>query len=460
MDKKDLKNYKSYFLIGIGGAGMSAVALVLKGMGFNVSGSDLKESRYVNILRNSQIKVSIGHNAKNIDDFEAVIYSAAISSDNVEMKAAKKNNKCLLSRSDALAWILNNKKGIAVAGTHGKTTTTSMVSMILKHSGLNPTIVIGGELNELGTNASYGEGEYVVAEACESDGSFMKYKPYISVVTNIEEDHMDYYPNYDSLKQSFVKFMNNTKEDGFLLLNGDEISKDMLSGLKNSNIFKYGISDKNDMYAQDIVLNDFGSVFSLTICGNEVKTKVRLNVPGIHNIKNSLAALSVAFKLGLDLNQSIKIIESYKGVKRRFEKRGVKFGATIIDDYAHHPSAVKATLDAANNLKRNRIITVFQPHRYSRVKALYDKFNGCFDKTDILVITDIYSSGESPIPGINSKFIVDFLIENDFNKRLVYIPKLVDVKDFLENIICENDIVLVMGAGDVTRISDDLIKSC
>ncbi|MCE5330003.1 UDP-N-acetylmuramate--L-alanine ligase, partial [bacterium] len=383
MDKKDLGNYKSYFLIGIGGAGMSAVALVLKGMGFTISGSDIKESRYVNILRNSGIKVLIGHNAKNIEGFDAVIYSAAISSDNVEMKAAQKKNMCFFSRSDALAWVLNKRKGITVAGTHGKTTTTSMVSMILNHSDLNPTIVIGGELNELGTNASYGEGEYAVAEACESDGSFMKYNSYISVVTNIEEDHMDYYSDYENLRQSFIKFMNNTKEDGFLIINGDEITEGMLSGLKSLNIFRYGISDKNDVYAESIILSDFGSVFSLVIKNNNAKITVKLNVPGMHNVKNSLAALSVALKLGLDLNKCIKIIEGYNGVKRRFEKRGVRLGATIIDDYAHHPSEIKATLDAADNLKRNRIITVFQPHRYSRIKALYSKFDGCFDKTDV-----------------------------------------------------------------------------
>jgi len=459
VDKKDLGNYKSYFLVGIGGAGMSAIALVLKGMGFIIGGSDIKESRYVNILRNAGIKVVIGHNSRNIDGFDAVIYSAAISSDNAEMKAAEKKNIYSLSRSDALAWILNRRKGIAVAGTHGKTTTTSMISMIINNLNLNPTIIIGGELNELGTNASYGEGEYVVAEACESDGSFMKYNPYVSVVTNIEEDHMDYYTDYENLRQSFIRFINNTKDDGFLIINGDEIPEDKLSGIKIMHVFKYGISDKNDIYAENIVLNNFESNFLLVIKDINVKTRVKLNVPGIHNVKNSLAALSVAFKLGFDLKSSIKIIENYSGVKRRFEKRGVKCGATIIDDYAHHPSEIIAALDAADNLKGDRIITVFQPHRYSRVKALYSKFDNCFNKTDVLVLTDIYSSGENPIPGINSKFIIDFLIENNFNKRLVYIPKLADAKNFLENIIHKNDIVLIMGAGDITRISDDLIKS-
>ena len=455
----NLDNFKSFFFIGIGGAGMSAIALVLKGMGFIISGSDIKESRYVNILKDSGIKVIIGHDEKNIEGYDAVIYSAAISSENIEMKAALRKNIQIFTRSDALAWILNKGKGIAVAGTHGKTTTTSMISMILNHLNLYPTIIIGGELNELGTNASYGRGDYVVAEACESDGSFIKYHPYISVVTNIEEDHMDYYANYDSLKQNFIKFMNNTKDNGFLIFNGDEISTEKLPGLKKIDVIKFGISNKNDIYAQDIVLSEFKSSYCAVLKNKNLKFNVKLNVPGIHNIKNSLAALSVALKLNLNLNEAVEILENFKGVKRRFEKRGTKSGAIIIDDYAHHPTEIKATLEAAREFKDKRIVTIFQPHRYSRIKALYKKFDSCFNKTDILILTDIYSSGENPIPGVTGKLLVDFLIENNFNKKIAYIPKIADVKDYVNNIIKKDDIVLVMGAGDVTRVSDELIRS-
>ncbi|MCL4386481.1 MAG: UDP-N-acetylmuramate--L-alanine ligase [Cyanobacteria bacterium] len=456
---KDFENHKNFFLVGIGGAGMSAIAIVLNGMGFSVKGSDIKESRYVNILRNCGIKVFIGHCEKNIDDSDALIYSAAISSDNVEMKAARRKKIHTFTRSDALAWILSKGKGIAIAGTHGKTTTTSMISMVLSHLDMDPTIIIGGELNELGTNASFGMGKYVVAEACESDGSFMKYSPFISVVTNIEEDHMDYYKNYENLRQSFIKFINNTEKDGFLIVNGDEVTDEKLSGVKNMEILRFGISNSNDIYAENIVLDDFKSNFLLVIKNINLKMKVKLSVPGIHNIKNSLAALSVAFKLNLDIGRSIRILENYVGVKRRFEKRGISRGATIIDDYAHHPSEIKAVLDAALNIRKNRIITVFQPHRYSRIKALYEKFDNCFDKTDVLVLTDIYSSGENPIPGITSKLLVDFLIKNDFKKKLAYIPKLTDVKDYVESIVNKDDMVLIMGAGDITRISDELIKN-
>ena len=454
----DLSSFRNFFFIGIGGAGMSAIALVLKGMGFNVSGSDIKESRYVNILRKSGIEVLIGHNEKNIKGHDVIIYSAAISIENVEIKAALKENIPALSRSDALAWILNKDLGIAVAGTHGKTTTTSMISLILSQMGMDPTIIIGGELNELGTNANFGNGRFVVAEACESDGSFLKYKPFISIVTNIEEDHMDYYGNYENLRKSFIKFMNNTKESGCLILNGDEIILDGFSGLNPSKIFMFGLSNKNDLYAEDIVLKDFKSSYMAVFKNSNLRFKVKLNVPGIHNIKNSLAALSVAFIINLDIKSSIDVLERYTGVKRRFEKRGISQGAEIIDDYAHHPTEIKATLEAATKFNK-RIITVFQPHRYSRIKALYKKFEDCFKDTDILILTDIYSAGEQPIAGINSKMLTDFLLENGFLKKIAYIPKLTDVKSYLDNIIKKDDLVLIMGAGDVTRISDELIKS-
>ncbi|MHB1346619.1 MAG: UDP-N-acetylmuramate--L-alanine ligase [Candidatus Humimicrobiaceae bacterium] len=454
----DLNIYRNFFFIGIGGAGMSAIALVLKGMGFNVSGSDIKESRYVNILRDSGIRVFIGHHEKNIEESEVIIYSAAILSDNIEMKAAFKNKVPVLSRSDALAWILNKGLGIAVAGTHGKTTTTSMISLILNKMGMDPTIIIGGELNELGTNASFGSGSFVVAEACESDGSFLKYRPFISIVTNIEEDHMEYYGNYDNLIKSFIKFMNNTKGNGFLIVNGDEIAVNDFIGLNCSNIFTFGLSDKNDLYAQNIILNDFQSSYVAVFKNSGSRFKVKLNVPGIHNIKNSLASIAAAFITDVDIRKCVKILESFTGVKRRFEKRGIRSGAAIIDDYAHHPTEIKATLDAATKFNK-RIVTVFQPHRYSRTKALYKKFQTCFNDSDILILTDIYSAGEQPIPGVTSKLLTDYILENGFLNKIAYIPKLADITDYLDKVIKENDLVLIMGAGDITRVSDELIKS-
>ncbi len=449
---------KQYFLVGIGGAGMSAIALVLKGMGFNVAGSDIKESRYTKILRSEGIDISIGHKKENIKNFDSIVYSAAIPKRNIELTEANKKGLDIFSRSDILAEILNSKKGIAISGTHGKTTTTSMVSLLLRGLNMDPTIIIGGELNELGSNARYGEGQYVVAEACESDGSFLKYNPFISVVTNIENDHMNYYKSFENLKNSFIKFINNTKKDGYCIINGDEVKIERKE-LK-PRIVTYGINKSNDIYARNIKFKNFGSTFELIINkeSEQISINTRLNIPGMHNVENSLAALSVCYCLGLDLIKASEILNFFTGVKRRFEKRGERKGALIFDDYAHHPSEIKATLGAAKKEKNRRIISVFQPHRYSRLSNLLGDFKDCFDKSDILIITDVYGAGEQPLPGINGKALVDDLIENDFAKKLIYIPKLDDISLYLDKNLTEKDIVLLMGAGDITRVTDDILK--
>ena len=456
-----LKKSKKCFLIGIGGAGMSAIAHVLRGMGFEVSGSDMKESRYTSALKNAGIKVFIGHNQKNIKGADIVIYSTAIPEDNIEMRTAADKKISLLARSDVLAWILNGKKGIAISGTHGKTTTTSMISLILRGLGMDPIIMVGGELNELGSNARYGKGEYVVAEACESDGSFLKYRPFISVVTNIEGDHFDFYKNLDEIKQSFLKFITNTIPGGMVILNGDEEYLRDFFKSDDKKIIYYGIDPKNHIWAENIKFSDLTSSYTLVIRDEDRKPgriKVKLNVPGLHNIRNSLAAFAVCYGMDLDMEKASDILKFFTGVKRRFEKRGEKNGAIIFDDYAHHPSEVKATLEAAIQEKNKRIVVVFQPHRYSRLANLKDKFNGCFDAGDILIVTDVYGSGEQPIPGITGKSLVDTLIDNGFKNKIIYIPKLGDVTEYLEINMKTNDMILLMGAGDITRVTDEILK--
>jgi len=462
MENRDrLQQYKKFYLIGIGGAGMSAIAIVLNGMGYHVSGSDIKESRYTNLLKNEGMLVNIGHDRKNVEGWDAVIFSTAISKDNQELMAASENKIPIFSRGDILAWILNSKKGIAVTGTHGKTTTTSMISLILRGLELDPTIIIGGELNELGSNARFGSGDYIIAEACESDGTFLKYQSFAGVVTNIEEDHMDYWKDFELLKNSFYKFINNIKKGGLAVINGDEINlRDVLEHTEEK-VIAFGTGSKNDLRAENIKLSNFASSYDLVFksSGSLNKLAVKLNVPGHHNIKNSLAALSVCFGLGLDMKKAISILQYFTGVKRRFEKRGEKSGAAIFDDYAHHPTEVKATLESAALEKKERIITVFQPHRYTRLAILHDKFSQSFTCTDILVITDVFGSDEQPIPGVTGKLLVDSLIEEGFNKKIAYIPKLSDVKDYLDANIRKGDIVLLMGAGDITRVTDDLLKN-
>jgi UDP-N-acetylmuramate--alanine ligase len=456
-----LEKSKKIFLTGVGGAGMSAIAQVLYGMGFEVSGSDIKESRYTNFLKNSGIKIFIGHSEENIKGADIVVYSSAIPDSNVELIAARENKIPVLTRSDILAWILNKRKGIAIAGTHGKTTTTSMISLIFRGLGLDPIIMVGGELNELGSNARYGKGKYVVAEADESDGSFLKYKPFISVVTNVEGDHFDFYRNIEGIRNSFAKFISNTSSDGFVIMNGDEPSLRDISGSGDRKVIYYGISPENHIYAEDIKFANFTSSYTLVATGRgreRKKLKIILNVPGIHNVKNSLASLAVCYSLNFDMEKAADILKLFTGVRRRFEKRGEKKGALIFDDYAHHPSEVKATLEAAAKEKKKRIIVVFQPHRYSRLANLKDKFNNCFDESDILIITDVYASGELPIPGITGKILIDNLIEDGFKGKLVYIPGLQEVTEYLELNMKQNDMILLMGAGDITRVTDELLK--
>jgi UDP-N-acetylmuramate--alanine ligase len=470
----DLDKYRRFYLIGIGGAGMSAIATVLAGMGFYVEGSDLKRSRYTLLLEEKGINVHIGHDRKNISDIDAVIYSAAISPDNVELSLARKKNIPVFTRGEILSWILNNNKGIAVTGTHGKTTTTSMIALILRGLELDPTIMIGGELNELGTNARFGKGEYVIAEACESDGTFLLYRPFIGVITNIEEDHMDYWKDFSQLKDSFGCFIKNIRNDGFVVINGDEPELMFMKTLTEREVITFGIEKHNDIYAENVNLSNYSSSFELVF--NRVKNAkgrvkasgpskrdlikipVRLIVPGIHNVKNSLAALAVCWGLGLDIKKCVQIMQYFTGAKRRFEKRGEKKGAVIFDDYAHHPTEVRVTLETALLEKKGRIITVFQPHRYSRLSTLHDRFKDCFSNTDILIITDVFASDERPIPGVTGKLLVDSLLDEGFPKKVVYIPNLVDVNDFLDSIIKKDDIVLIMGAGDITRVSEELLK--
>jgi UDP-N-acetylmuramate--alanine ligase len=450
--------YSDYYLVGIGGAGMSAIALVLKGMGYSVRGSDMKDSRYTALLRKEGIEVSIGHEGNNIKGADVVIHSTAIPAENPELTSARKEDIPVYSRSDILSWIINMRKGIAIAGTHGKTTTTSMISMMFRELGLDPTIVVGGELNELGSNAINGSSQYVVAEACESDGSFLKYKPFMAIVTNIEEDHFDHYGSMEELRDGFIKFMSNIKKDGWLVINGDETDAVDIPERNDLNILTFGLSENNDIYASGIEYKDLGSKFMLNY-GNKT-IKVTLSVPGLHNIKNSLAAFAACAALGADLEEAAPILKGFTGVKRRFDSRGQIKGAAVFDDYAHHPSEVKVTLEAASRSKKDgRIIAVFQPHRYSRLAHLNQEFGEAFGDSDILVITDVYGAGEQPVPGINGKMLVDSIIDNDFKNKIAYIPRLADIPNYIDRQLKPGDMLLLMGAGDITRVTDELLKN-
>ncbi len=452
-----LKDIKKIHFIGIGGAGMSAIARVLLEMGYEVSGSDIKESRFILSLREKGVKIKIGHQEENIFSADIVVYSSAIPQNNCELQKARRDNIIVLPRAKMLALLGEGKKTIAVAGTHGKTTTTSMISFMFKQLGLDPTFLIGGELNDIGSNASYGKGDFFIAEADESDGSFLFLKPYIAVVTNIEADHLDYYKSFSQIEEHFVQFLNNLLPQGAGIICGDDFaSKAILKKIKKRYL-RYGIGEENDFYAQEIELKRWGSIFQFFAKGKKVG-RVTLKVPGLHNICNSLAALAAGSFLDLNFSDMAESLAQFSGVQRRFENKGSFNGILVVDDYAHHPSEVKATLKAAQNGDWERIICVFQPHRYSRTKFLGKDFAHSFEEADWVILTDVYSAGEEPIPGVSGKVILDALLTAFPQKKVAYFPRIHEIKKFLTFISRPGDLILTLGAGDITLLGEDFLS--
>lgn len=451
-----MKNRPNYHFIGIGGAGMSAIAGVLLDMGHPVSGSDIKESRYTKALQKKGAKIFIGHSASNIDGSGVVVRSSAIPGSNVELTEAGKKNLKILQRAEMLAEIAAGKSLIAVAGTHGKTTTTSMISTIMEKCDCDPTYLIGAELNEIGANSRFGKGKFCVAEADESDGSMMFLSPEKLVITNIEEDHLEYYGSLSKIESTFKEFINNLPADGCVISCGDEQNiRDIIKETGKNNIF-YGLNENNQIVAKNIEPSKTGSTFEIYKDGG-LLTSVKLNVQGIHNIYNSLAAFTVGMLCGIDESRISKALSAFKGVKRRFEVIGSRNDITVVDDYAHHPSEIKATIQAAKNGEWSRIVTLFQPHRYSRTKHLYERFGESFDDADVIVLSDVYGAGEEPIPGITGKLIVDSLLCANPRKNVAYIPGKQDIVDYLASILKKGDLLLVMGAGDISGLCKEML---
>lgn len=436
---------------------MSAIAKVLLQKGKTISGSDLKESRETKMLNALGAKIFIGHDEKNLDFADYVVISSAIPKNNPEIKKARRENIPILQRAEMLARLISGKKGIAVAGTHGKTTTTSMISQLMVEHGLNPTYLIGGELNDIGTNAESGSGKILVAEADESDGSFLFLKPWMTVVTNIEEDHFDYYNSLEEIKENFLAFINSIPSDGLAILCGDcSRIKSILPKVK-AKFCTYGLKEDNDFYAKNINLGINESSFDFYKDGKKIGS-VKISLPGLHNILNSMATLAVSNYLGLEFEKSTKILEKFSGAKRRFQFIGESQGITIIDDYAHHPSEVKATLEAARSGRWKRIISVFQPHRYTRTMFLYNQFADSFNQADKTILTDIYSAGELPIPGISGKLIADTILEKNPSQDLAYFPVEHLISHYLLNILEKDDLLITMGAGDIWTVGEDVLK--
>jgi len=456
----DLEKAKNIHFIGIGGCGMSAIAKILREMGKSIQGSDIKESPNTIRLKDIGIKIFIGHRASNIRGADIVVYSSAIPRDNVEMKAARSERLALIPRAEALAYILNQfPSRIAIAGTHGKTTTTSMVSSMLSRCGLHPTYLIGAEADTVAGNAKLGNGGNVVAEADESDGSFLKLRPTISVVTNIEADHMDHYRTLDNLIGTFEKFVNCLPEGGCLIINSDhENSKVLLKKISaDHDLVCFGLNSGADLSASDIRYDRTNTKFNVSWKG-KLLGEVVLSVPGAQNVMNALSAIAVGLQLKIPFESISNGLRYFKGVKRRFQHIGSHKGITVIDDYAHHPTEVAATLDAAKSgwSDEKRIICVFQPHRYSRTMLLHEQFGQAFGDADVVIITDIYSAGEEPIDGVSAKLIADAVSANS-KKEVYYIPKKEKVTEMLLRIAREGDMIVTAGAGDIYNVGKDFL---
>jgi len=447
---------KYYHFIGIGGIGMSGIARLMLKSGFRVSGSDLKENRITDELKSLGAKISIGHNAQNITGQDVLVYSSAIRQDNPEILRAKTLGIPLIKRAEALAGLMRGKTVITVAGSHGKTTTTSLVSYMLLEAGLNPTVAIGGILNNINANACLGDGDFFVAEADESDGSFLSYAPKYSIITNIDREHLDYYHNFDNELEAFRSFIKCTQKGGCVFACSDDPNLLNMMSIYKDRHLSFGLNSGADISAKNISFTGLLSDFDCYLKGKFV-CRFHLALGGEHNISNSLAVIGLGMELGIDLDCIRRTLQGYKGAHRRLETKFKSDKYLVIDDYAHHPSEIKATLAAIANLKAGRKIVIFQPHRYSRTQLLLNDFAKSFDQSDYLIITDIYAASEQPIEGIGAQKLMEKIKESAKNKEVIYLPKENILQHLLE-IIRENDLVITLGAGDIVKVSDALAE--
>ncbi len=434
---------------------MNGIAEVLINLGHKVSGSDLKSSPVTERLKRMGARITIGHAGENVAGVDVVVISSAVSRDNPEVRSAEAQLIPVIPRAEMLAELMRMKYGIAVAGAHGKTTTTSMIATVLGHGGIDPTVVIGGRLNSIGSNARLGQSDFLVAEADESDGSFLKLSPTIAVVTNIDEEHLDFYGDLERIKKTFLEFVNRVPFYGLAVLCLDNpYVQGLIPGVKKR-FLSYGTSAQADLQAEEIRQEVFGSEFKVSLRGKSFG-HFRLHAHGIHNVLNAMAAIAVGLELGLSHQVIREGLEEYAGVHRRFSLLGEEQGIRVVDDYGHHPTEIEATLSAAKEVRAKRIVTVFQPHRYTRTRDLFHRFVTCFNQSDIVILTGIYPAGEAPIPGVSAENICRAMKEHGY-RDVTYIPDMEKIVDHLEGIVKEGDLVLTMGAGDIYKIGEELL---
>jgi UDP-N-acetylmuramate--alanine ligase len=445
--------------VGIGGAGMSGIAKIYLEKGYIVSGSDLTKTYLTEALVNMNAHISYYHHSDLIGrGTECVVMSSAIPPDNPEVETALTLGIPVKKRGYALAELMSEKKGIAVAGAHGKTTTTSMIALILDHCGLDPAFLIGAKLEQLGTNGRWGAGAYMVAEADESDGSFLLLKPWITVVTNVEDDHLDFYGNQDNIQKAFRRFILNTAPGGKAILCADcPVLRTMIPVLKPSmDLFTYGFDHPAMLTARDLNLHPGGSDASVWLKGRFLG-RLKLKIPGKHNVSNALAALAAGLSCGLDFEDMAGILADFTGAKRRFELVGEREGILIYDDYAHHPTELKATIQAAKTLSARRLVVVFQPHRYSRTQTFAKDFANALKEVEFLVMTSVYSAGEQPISGVNTEMILKHMKPKK-HQEVLFEPNMEMIPELLAPRLKSGDLVITLGAGNVSSVGQRLFE--
>lgn len=450
-----LDGYNKIYFIGIGGVSMSGLATILANKNKIISGSDISKSVATNKLEALGIKINYTQVSENIKDIDLIVYTAAISNNNPEIIKAKEISIPLIDRAQLLGLLMRDFKfPISIAGTHGKSTTTSMISEIFINGELNPTITVGGNLNSIGGNLKIGGSDYFVVESCEYFDSFLQFYPHSAVILNIELDHVDYFSNLEAIENSFIKFANNINKDGSLIISNKIKNIKEFYNNVDCNIITFGIgsgdiSGKNIRYEKNLL------VFDLTYFGNNLG-EIKLQVYGNHNIENALAAIGMALSYGINIEVIKNSLENFKGIGRRFEYKGTFNKAKIIDDYAHHPTEIKCTLSAVQNLPHNKIWSIFQPHTFSRTKDLLEDFSKSFDDSDIIILLDIYSAREPYTNEIHSKHLNKLLLER--GKESYYFSSFEEAEEYIKNNIEKEDILITMGAGDIYKLGESLLK--
>jgi UDP-N-acetylmuramate--alanine ligase len=450
------KKIQKIHFVGIGGVGMSGIAEVLLNQGYAVSGSDLKFSPVTDRLTRLGARIFEGHSPDHLEAVDVVVISSAVKPTNPEVMAAHQRQIPIIPRAEMLAELMRLKYGITIAGTHGKTTTTSMVAVVLQHAGMDPTVVVGGRLNALGSNAKLGAGDFMVVEADESDRSFLLLSPTLAIVTNIDEDHMESYAGLEDLKEVFVSFVNKVPFYGAVILCLDEPNLQSIIPKIKRRIVSYGFSGQADLNIANPTYNGFQSRYQLRY-RSELLGDFCLNIPGRHNVLNATAAVAVGLDLGVEIEVLQTALESFSGPDRRFQVKGKTNGITVIDDYAHHPTEIKAALEAARQLGDHRLVVIFQPHRYSRTQYCFEELARSFYQADVLVIPDIYAAGEDPLEGVDSQRLVE-AIKSYGHKNARYVGDFSEIGQTLAPELKPGDVVITMGAGNVWKVGEELLQ--